>query len=150
MDINREEKLLQELPGILNWALEGLLRLINNEYKFTKSAKISELMNDIESFNNPMVDFINERLIYSVGISTRKMDVYEAYTQWSRLNNAYPQSEASFKIEFLRAMQDIYPDVKLNREGSGERQRCYVNISLKDVQLVQVVQDDILLGGTSN
>ena len=41
-DPNLDEKLSKELPAIFNWALEGLHRLIDNGFVFTKS-KSSEL-----------------------------------------------------------------------------------------------------------
>lgn len=38
-----KEELLEELPGILNWALEGAYRLIANNYKFTTSTAIKKV-----------------------------------------------------------------------------------------------------------
>lgn len=44
---NIKEKLFQELPGIFNWAMRGLKRLIKNKYQFTKSKGSAESFRSI-------------------------------------------------------------------------------------------------------
>ncbi|WP_101909135.1 DNA primase family protein [Marasmitruncus massiliensis] len=54
------EKLLRELPGILNWALEGLKRLQANDYLFSSCAAIQSLMEHYQNQQNPTGVFFEE------------------------------------------------------------------------------------------
>lgn len=72
-DVYLEEKLKNELSGILNFALEGLDRLIQNEYVFTESKSMAKLMNRYEKLTNPFDDFWGE----CITLKNRNTDLYE-------------------------------------------------------------------------
>ena len=60
---NIKEKLLQELlPGIFNWAMRGLKRLIKNKYQFTKSKAAQKVLGAYASEVNPICSFINDAI----------------------------------------------------------------------------------------
>ncbi|MCK4378512.1 MAG: hypothetical protein KAW01_04170, partial [Deltaproteobacteria bacterium] len=46
MDVNLHEKLCTELPGIFNWALDGLRRLMENNYIFSRSQRMEQIKNE--------------------------------------------------------------------------------------------------------
>ncbi|MBB2483135.1 DNA primase [Bacillus sp. APMAM] len=81
-DVNLKEKLLKELPGILNWALEGLKRLRENQYQFSKSAAIEKCMEAYFAEQNPVREFFKEHIIKQEDTRTRQSDFYDMYSRW--------------------------------------------------------------------
>lgn len=81
-DVNLKEKLNQELPGILNWALEGLKRLRENQYQFSKSDAIEKCMEAYFAEQNPVREFFKEHIIKQEETRTRQSEFYEMYSRW--------------------------------------------------------------------
>lgn len=83
MDTNLGKKLLSELPGIFNWAMEGWHRLEKQE-RFTKNEKSDEALNLLKYESDSVAQWV-EDFIEFVGegegetISTRGL--YEEYTK---------------------------------------------------------------------
>lgn len=82
MDKNLKEKVLKELSGVLNWAIEGAKRLMNNDYKFTECEAIEKVTNAYKEEQNPVEAFSKDALIYEEGHSETKKDVLDAYKLW--------------------------------------------------------------------
>ena len=65
--LNREDRtlepaLLRELPGILNWALDGLMRLtIVNENAFTRLPSGDEAIIEMRDLASPVAAFVREK-----------------------------------------------------------------------------------------
>lgn len=55
-----KDKLREELPGIFNWAYEGLKRLIANNWKMTESKEMEQSLSEFKEASNPLQQFINE------------------------------------------------------------------------------------------
>ena len=82
MDRNLKEKASEELSGILNWAIEGAVRLINNGYKFTECEAIKKATEVYKEEQNPVETFSKDVLIYEEGCSETKKDVLDSYKLW--------------------------------------------------------------------
>lgn len=82
MDKNLKEKVLEELSGVLNWAIEGAKRLMNNDYKFTECEAIEKVTKAYKEEQNPVEAFSKDALIYEEGHSETKKDVLDAYKLW--------------------------------------------------------------------
>lgn len=95
-NINLRDDLIKELPGILNWAIEGLKRL--NEKGFTKDESMKAAVKQLEDENNPVNLFFDEYIEASVISDTyiEKGDLYSKYTQWSDRTNNYKLSQSRF------------------------------------------------------
>lgn len=126
-DIDLDKKLKKELPGILNFAIEGLIRLRKNKFQFTKSEVMDKALEDYEQLIDPYVEFIDGYVIFE-GRSTRK-EVYNTFLNWARVTNHKIMSEVTpkrFWADFRAACEKkgyVIKDIK-----SSER---FVNISLK-------------------
>ena len=57
-DVNLTQKLIQEKEGILLWALEGLNRLVSNNYNFTKSETIEKMLKEYKDSQDPVHMFV--------------------------------------------------------------------------------------------
>jgi phage/plasmid-associated DNA primase len=54
------EHLLTELNGIFNFAMEGYKRLKKQNFEFTESAKVSEILEEYKLEINPYLDFVRD------------------------------------------------------------------------------------------
>jgi len=86
-DIDLFNKLKLELPGILNWSIIGLRRLIANHYKFSNSEAIEDMKREYEEEQNPVLKFYNNCLLPRKGVSVSKRDVLAAYNDWIAVNS---------------------------------------------------------------
>ena len=80
-DIHLMEKILTELPGILNFALEGLKRLKAQNYVFSKCQRCEEAENQLRLKVDVVHRFIEERLVAKTG-KTRTEDVAQDFTKF--------------------------------------------------------------------
>lgn len=84
-DIHLFDKFVQELPGILNWALEGLKRL-NTNGTFTEAAQVEQSVQEYQQDNDAEAEFLSdEEWISEVGQgATLASDLYIAYSMYSQ------------------------------------------------------------------
>lgn len=83
MDTSLEEKLTKELPGILNFALEGLKRLKNNNWKMSDSKRIKDIQDKYYNDANEIEVFTDQCLSIRVGTRSKSSEVYDKYVDWS-------------------------------------------------------------------
>lgn len=87
----------QELPGIVQWALDGALRLIRNG-EFSKSSVHERLMAQWRRSTNSLEEFIHE--CCSIGDpaqSVLRSKFYQAYTQWCSDSGRKPFGKSRVK-----------------------------------------------------
>ncbi len=85
LDPNLKETLLKELPGIFNWVLEGLKRLIAQNGFTTSSEQFTK---EFRSVNDPLYSFAEEnaeRFFDSEGKGkcTNRKNVFRCYVKWA-------------------------------------------------------------------
>jgi len=78
-----------ELSGFLNWAMEGLRRLVNNG-RFTKSPTTEELQLEYEALSDPVTAFITSCVEVDPEAFETKDAVYNAYFQFCRGRGCSP------------------------------------------------------------
>ena len=93
LDPYLEDKLMKELPGIFNWMLEGLQRLLAQK-GFTHTANQDRLINEFRASNNPLYSFVEDSQETFKGsdeghIVPRDI-IYGKYSEWSCKNNVIP------------------------------------------------------------
>ena len=138
-DINRvddpfiAEKMCAEAEGIFLWCLEGLRRLIANDYRFTLSERARENMAEAVSDGNNAVDFMRSegyiRLKADAEASSR--DVYAVYKLWCEDNVLHPLSARSLSAHLNENQREynIEPTNNLYLPG-GRRVRGYIGIEV--------------------
>ncbi len=89
------EQLLKELPGVLNWSIIGLERLLKRGY-FEEVSFMREAIEELEDDNNPTNVFFNDHIITEHGQEIDKSDLYNYYVTWSKNTNTYTLSKAKF------------------------------------------------------
>lgn len=116
-------KLEAELPGILNWAITGLQRLLQNG-GFTKCEKCSAESQQHQIECDPFQQFWDECVVMDKESQTTKGDLYERYQEWCRVNGRKPVGSSEVgKFVPKRGVTE-------GRETTGKRTRFWVGIKL--------------------
>ena len=112
IDVNLERELEKELPGILNWAIEGLQELLA-QGKFTETDEQKKLLKEFVSNSDHIVEFIDDAkkdgVIYEdkdgrlEGKKVKQKDLFRHYRAWAEEANYYPKSRGKF-FNSLRSM----------------------------------------------
>ena len=127
------EKMCDEAEGIFLWCIEGLRRLIANDYRFTLSERTRENMAEAVSDGNNAVDFMRSegyiRLKADAEASSR--DVYAVYKLWCEDNALNPLSARSLSMHLIenREVYGIEQTNKIYLPG-GRRVRGFIGIEL--------------------
>lgn len=104
IDPQREARLMSELPGILNWAVEGLRNLLNRGAYVIPASSLAELSSYRVS-SDPVRQFAEE---YLIEVPARDSwvgsgELYGHYQEWSRRCGYSALSIAQF-VERLKAI----------------------------------------------
>lgn len=81
-NVELKNELLKELPGILNWAIQGLKRLRSNNYQFSECKAIKETESAYHNEQNPVREFFHSHVVQVDGSRTKQSDFYNMYSQW--------------------------------------------------------------------
>ena len=79
-DIRLKDKLVMELPGILNWVLAGLARLVANR-QFTESLTCETALEDYKVNSNSALRFFTERCVED---ETGRLTLKELYAEYNK------------------------------------------------------------------
>ena len=101
--------LKRETEGILLWALEGLQRLVANDFRFTQSKRARDnLLRSMAQSNNVLEFLRSEGYIrFDSNASTTSRVLYETYRTWCFDNAMNPLGHNSFSA-FLAQNQETY------------------------------------------
>ena len=104
-------KLREELPGILNWALEGLRRLRSNG-RFTDAAAMREAVTEYRTSQNAVALWLNERTTYALEEAQRPLEArtrarvaFKDYEQWCIETNRHAKSETTFGTDLSKLVR---------------------------------------------
>ena len=97
-DPDLAEKMKTEAEGIFLWALEGLQRLVANNFQFTESDRIRENREAVKRDNNNIFDFMESEgyIRRKADASISSKDFYEIYRMWCEENSLAPLKARSF------------------------------------------------------
>ncbi|MDO8508196.1 MAG: phage/plasmid primase, P4 family [Nanoarchaeota archaeon] len=124
-DLTTEE----ELSGILNWAIEGLKRLLKNK-KFTINKSTNEVREEYIRKSDSIGAFILDIVEEVPGSFILKRDLYEVYAQYCR-GRAYDMvTENTFHKRFYQKVnvREYHPKVK----GEKKQKAAWSGIKFKD------------------
>ena len=125
------EKMCAELEGILLWCLEGLHRLVQNDFRFTVSERAAANVDTIKRSSNNVIDFMESEgyFRFKADYSISSKEFYDIYKQWCEDNACHNVSAIRFSAELrqndrrynLEATNNIYLP-------GGRRVRGFVGI----------------------
>jgi putative DNA primase/helicase len=77
-----EKELLEELPGILNFSLEGLHNLMENDFRLVTSTVCEEALDNYKRHQNPVISFMDECVEYCHDERILRSSVTEQFQAW--------------------------------------------------------------------
>ena len=98
------EKLTAELPGILLWMLEGLKRLLANNYQFAISEQSRRNLEAAMEDGDNLTQFMQETAYvrFKPDTEERSTYLYRAYTKWCEDNLESPVPQKKFSQFLLK------------------------------------------------
>lgn len=79
------EKLLEELPGIFNFAMDGLRRLQERDFVFSESEAIEQAVNSYKAEQNPVIPFVSDFVDQgSDDDRVSKNELFDRFQVWCR------------------------------------------------------------------
>lgn len=97
------ERLIKEKEGIFLWCIEGLCRLIVNDYHFTISDKAKQNLTNAITDSNNILLFMKSQgyFAFSPDCSATSKALYNVYLEWCRDNSMIPLSAKSFSAYLI-------------------------------------------------
>ncbi|MEV7268331.1 phage/plasmid primase, P4 family [Micromonospora aurantiaca] len=129
-DRTLKPRLLRELPGILNWALTGLDRLLSRGY-FQDTAVGNEAVDIMREGASPYAAFKAEALEEGQGYEVALDDLWSAWGFWCKENG---RDHPGTKPRLARDIKTVAPGVRTvqPRRPDGSRYRALQGIRLRD------------------
>lgn len=121
-------RLLNELPGILLWALDGLDRLRERGYLLLPESG-REIADEMREQASPISTFVAEMCQLEIGAEIERADLYRAWSDWCKSNGMdHPGTVIGFGRKLSAAVQGLG-----RRQPVGGRQRLnlYTGIRLR-------------------
>jgi len=87
-------KLRAELPGILNWALEGCLTC--QQYGLATPAEVKDATEEYRQEEDVLGPFIQERCLVTPKAEVGATDLYQEYKRWCDETGDKPASQTVF------------------------------------------------------
>ncbi len=109
-DTELGEKLVQELPGIMNMVL-GVLPGLLERKKFSKSAVVEKALQELEFHNNPVQQFVEERC-EPCTVLTKGSELFKAFREFCDQNNYRRLSNQ----EFYHQLEEKYDSSSLDHQ----------------------------------
>ncbi len=110
-DPKLQEKLLREIPGILNWAIEGWKRLRERGH-FVQPSSVEEAIQELDDLSSPVGAFVREKCMLGSGYRGDINDVYAVYRRWCEEEG---RQVISTKSTFSRDLLAAAPGVRTRR-----------------------------------
>jgi putative DNA primase/helicase len=114
------EKLLNELPGILAWGVQGCLEW--QKRGLEPVAKVRDATDQYRSESDQISNFLEEKTVKTLTGEVKASDLFNAYKNWCSQNNEYEITSTQF-------------GKKMVEKGFSKEKRTYV--FYKGLELVQ-------------
>src|SRR5262249_48111596 len=121
-DTKLTEKLLTELPGILNWSLIGLKRLLQRNY-FEMPKSSLQALRQFEDLTSPVGAFIRDWCQVGPQHEVRVKHLFKVWKLWCEQQGHRPDSS----IVLGRNLRAALPQLRVR--GRGAR-RTYIGLAL--------------------
>jgi putative DNA primase/helicase len=105
-DLDLTTALLEELPGIMNWALRGLDRL-NKRGRFEVPQSSLQAIRQLGDLASPMGAFIRDWCTVKADSSVGVKQLYAAYSSWCEQEGHRPLNNSVFGRDLRAALPDV-------------------------------------------
>ncbi|EKE70881.1 DNA primase family protein [Oceanibaculum indicum] len=113
-DDGLEAALLEEMQGILCWAIEGAKRLVERRGRFTEVPKAREVLSEMRIDANPVRQFLRERLMPDNKSAIPLATLVDVYNRW---NKGSRKISTRFLGKLLRECGQVVKNVRYSDDG---------------------------------
>lgn len=138
-DKHLEESLLEELPSILHWAIDGW-DLLRRQGHFTEPSSSRDLQEQLYRYTSPINAFVSDYCVLGPHNEVSSNELYKAWGAWLKANGfGRPGNSGNFG----RQLHSAIPRLRStrSRSPSGERTWYYVGIGLRS-EVRETISDD--------
>lgn len=104
-----------EASGILNWMIEGYVRLKNQGWQFTYSKQVQELLDEYRKDNNNVLNFVDECCQFDQDLFMSNETAYERYQDWCKKSGV----NAVKKKSFISEITDNFKNEGITKERNA-------------------------------
>jgi putative DNA primase/helicase len=126
-DQGLRDRLMGELPGILNWAIVGWQRLTGRGH-FVMPTSSQASADELEELSSPIKAFINERCTIGQTGRVAKEELFRSWVMWCSANGHLAGSNQAFGVRLHAAVPDLR-DIRPRERG--KQVRMYSGISIR-------------------
>jgi putative DNA primase/helicase len=128
-DHELEQRLRGELPGILNWSLDGLKRLTaDNHNAYTRVASADEAIIAMRDLASPVAAFVRERCEIGTDKEVEVDRLYDNYKDWCQESEHPKHSKSVFGRDLRAAAPTLR---KIRPRDRTDRRQTYIGICLR-------------------
>jgi putative DNA primase/helicase len=128
-DLQLEERIAAELPGVFAWALAGLRRL-REHGRLTQPRAGKRSMQLMEDLASPIGTFLRERCVVEPGGEVPIQKLYEQWRAWCKEHGRdSPGTEQTFGRDIAAAAPGLG---STRKRIDGDRVRYYVGLRLRE------------------
>ena len=121
------EELLEELPGILNWAVEGCLEWQKEGLEPPKEVEV--VTSAYRTEKDTVIEFLNEACVANPQASVKSSDLYQSYQSWCMGNDKTTLGKKHFS-ESLRSKGFKKVKMQAMQQWIGIEVRPILNIPM--------------------
>ena len=118
-------KVAREAEGIIQWALVGLKRLMDNNWQFTVSERSEQYLNGYKAMSDHFPDFVEDAFTLGNGKTFTIPELLAAYKTWCRRNVITPCSDRVVTRWFANNSEKYKLEQTNNIRIDGNRFRGY-------------------------
>lgn len=112
-DASITAKLLKELPGVLNWSLDGLERL-KQRGRLPDILAIDETLAEYRSVNDGVYDWVKEHVAVSEESNSYVIgNFYQHYSDWCKKEGRFPKSKRWFGRDVVRELKHVVTNMTI-------------------------------------
>jgi putative DNA primase/helicase len=106
-DVHLKDKLKEEQDGIFMWALEGLKRLLKNNYAFSESERSREELKKYRTESNSILSFVQDNCVLKEKKLIELKELYKEYRQYCEESGLTSVSQKRFSKELQENCEEI-------------------------------------------
>lgn len=130
-------RLMQELPGIFNWALEGLDRLHKRGF-FRQPTTAKKLIEEFKELTSPVKAFLRDECVIGADLRTECNQFYLHWQMWCLHNG---RKEVGTKQQFGRDIRAVMPTLDTKQfRVNGKPKYFYVGIGIANAHTTEEFQ----------
>jgi putative DNA primase/helicase len=135
-DMGLAQRLLAELPGVLNWAIAGWQR-VQRSGRFTQAGAGKERLRAMEELSNPVGEFLRERCEIGPAYVVPTQELYRAWRWWCDAHGLKPTPAHVFGNELRTAVPTVEKS-RLRTLAQGRAAWAYCGVRLRRWHALQV------------